>query len=1127
MQMHRGTLPGQAGAAVIALAQWLRDNGFEQHITLFEENDVDFATLRLLRDEDLKELGLAFGARKRMLSALKSSEHELSEPEDEQRRQLTVLFCDVVGYTKLAAELDPEILTGMVRAYEDLCAACVARYEGYLFQRLGDGIVAFFGYPLAHEREAERAICAARDILDGGRNLEHPLNLRIGIATGIVVVSAGGRMAVGDAMNLAARLQATIEAGEIAVSSTVRKLAGPTFSYAPLGDVTLKGFPVPVPAYRVVGLEAIPADSAVTFGQLSVGRGNELASLSSIWQEVCAKGRGRIAGISGEPGIGKSRLASDLCAQVLRPENRLIRFQCSPFHLATPLYPVILHLESTMGFTAGLGPEERLDRIASLVCGRHHLPATDVRFIAALLLVPFAHRFGEITESPRLAKRETLRILTAMIASISSPAPAIMLFEDLHWADATTLEAIDLVVGLLGEAAVLVVATYRPEFMPRWASMLHCRLISLPRLTPVQSHEMIRRCAGGMSLPPAIEVLIAEKTDGIPLFIEEMTRALLESGQIAQMGDRYVQAGGIISVTLPDSLRGSLTARLDRLVKAKRVAQIGAVVGRSFSREFLAALGIQEMSLLDDGLAQLVESGLAYREDRNGIQNYVFKHALVQDAAYDSLLLSQRRTLHTRVADLLTEQDPSLTERQPELVAHHLTAAGADARAVPLWLKAADIAMQRFAVNEAASHLRTGLSQIAAIPPSPERDVLELRYRAALGPVLVAERGWAHPELAAVLEPAWVLASSLRHRASYLPILNALWVHYMCVDKLALSLSWAERTLQLGEELNDGDLTIVGHRALAGSHHWEGRFALARHHGDLLQALYDPQKHWHVVQKTNTDPLTGESVYRGQYLWMLGFPEQAVAASNARDEHARRRGHPFDLALSLTLGAQVFEFLGLPDELERRANEAGAVGRRFGVPLFFEMMCEISRGAAWLRAGRFDEAAGQIERSVARLASTGHNIWLSYLLALRGEALEMMGQREAAALQLDESIAHIERGEERSHFAEVLRLRGWLHSRNGDHATGELLLRRAIGVAQAQEAKSWELRATMTLAELLRDQGKTPEALAMLTSVYGWFTEGFETKDLTKARSLIAQLSGGQPQHASPPRSVSGLRSVY
>jgi class 3 adenylate cyclase/tetratricopeptide (TPR) repeat protein len=1089
-----------------AFPNWLREHGLEQHLDLFERNEIDFETLRILTEQDLAELGLPFGARKRLLAALRATEAS-GNAADGQRRQLTVLFCDVAGYTKLAAELDPEILTGMMRGYEDLCAACVARYEGYLFQRLGDGVVAFFGYPLAHEREAERAIRAGLDILDGARGLEQPLDLRIGVATGIVIVSSGGRMAVGDAMNLAARLQSAAEPGEIVVSSTVRKLAGAAFRYAPLGDIELKGFPRPVPIFRIEGPESIPADAAAASGQMPVGRDAELAELGALWRAVGTEGRGRIAGISGEPGIGKSRLASDLCAQIVRPENRIIRFQCSPFHLATPLYPVLAHFESTMGFTRRMTAEERLDRIEGLVCGRHRLPASDVRYIAALLSVPFAHRYGEISETPRLAKKETQRILMAMIRSASSVAPAVMLFEDLHWADATTLEAIELVVSLLRDLPVFVVATYRPEFTPRWAAVAECLPITLPRLTPEQSQAMIRRCTRGMSLPPAIEDRIVEKTDGVPLFIEEMTRAVLESGQVERAGDRFVQAGGTVTVPLPDSLRGSLTARLDKLVKAKRVAQTGAVIGRSFSREFLAALGIHDAAQLEEGLTQLVESGLAHLDERGGAHTYVFKHALVQDAAYDTLLLSQRRTLHTRVAELLTEQDPGLTERHPELVAHHLTAAGADARAVPLWLKAAEIAMQRFAVSEAASHLRRGLSQIAALPPGEERDLIELRYRAALGPVLVAERGWAHPELSAVLEPAWQLASSLRHRASYLPILNALWVHYMSVDELALSRSWAERTLRLGADTDDSDLVLIAHRALSGSYYWEGKFALARQHGDLMQAMYDPQKHWHVAQKTNTDPLTGEAVYRAQYLWMMGYPDQAVAASIALDDHARRRGHPFDLAFALTLGAQVHDFLKRPEELESRADEASAMGRRFGVPLFFDMMCEISRGVAWLRAGRYAQAAAQIERSVARLASTGHRVWLPYLLALRGEALALLGDTEAAAQQIDQCIARFEQGEQRSHFAEVLRLRGWLCSLAGDRANAERLLNRSLVVARNQEARSWELRAAMTLAELLDRHGETAAALAVVQPVHGWFAEGFGTSDLQAAARLIARLS--------------------
>ena len=1098
------------------LATWLRGHGLERYADLFVRHEIDFSTLRILTDGDLAEIGLPFGPRKRLLAALKALGDPQLPAEDEQRRQLTVLFCDVVGYTRLAAELDPEILTDMVRGYEDLCAASVARYEGYLFQRLGDGVVAFFGYPLAHEREAERAIRAGLDILDGARTLEHPLELRIGIATGIVLVSSGGRMAVGDAMNLAARLQAAAEPGAIAVSSTVRKLAGAAFRYAPLGDIELKGFPVPVPAFRVEGQEAIPADSAAASDQMPVGREAELAELAALWHEVCANGSGRAAAISGEPGIGKSRLASDLCARIVAPENRIIRFQCSPFHLATPLYPVIAHFESTMGFTRSLQPDERLERIEALVCGRHGLPRADVRFIAALLSVPFAHRFGEITEPPRLAKAETLRILLAMIASACAAAPAVMLFEDLHWADATTLEAIDLLVSQRERIPVFLVATCRPEFTPRWAGAADCRAIALPRLTPEQSQEVIRRCTGGLALPPAIEGMIVEKTDGVPLFLEEITRALLESGQFAQVGDRFVQAGGIITVSLPDSLRGSLAARLDKLVKAKRVAQIGAVVGRSFNRDFLAAIGIHDAALLDEGLEQLVDSGLAQLEDRIGSRNYIFKHALVQDAAYDSLLLSQRRSLHNRVAELLTEQDPGLADRQPELVAHHLTAAGASARAVPLWLKAAEIAMQRFAISEAASHLRMGLSQVGALPPGPERDLLELRYRAALGHVLVAERGWAHPELSAVLVPAWALASSLRHSASYVPILNALWVHHMSADKLAVSREWAQRALEIGLETADSDLTLVAHRALSGTYHWEGKFALARKHGDLLQAMYDPQKHWHVVQKTNTDPLTGEAVYRAQYLWMMGYPDQAVAACEARDAHARKRGHPFDLAFALTLGAQLYEFLNRPAELESRADEASAMGRRFGVPLFFDMMCEISRGVAWLRAGRLEEAARQIERSVARLASTGHRVWLPYLLALRGEALARLGRTEDAARQIDECIERIEQGEQRSHFAEVLRLRGWLHGLEGDRANAERLLHRAIALARSQEARSWELRAATTLAELLERHGETEAALATVKPVHDWFSEGFGTCDLQAAARLIARLSGTPLPSAEP-----------
>ncbi len=626
-----------------------------------------------------------------------------------------------------------------------------------------------------------------------------------------------------------------------------------------------------------------------------------------------------------------------------------------------------------------------------------------VRHAAALLSVPFEHRFGEITLPPRLAKEETLRVLLAMVASAASAAPVILLFEDLHWADPTTCEALELLVSKLSSMPVFLVATYRPDFAPPCAGSPDVSLFLLTRLNAEESRALVLRTAGDS-----------------------------------------------LTITLPETLRDSLTDRLDRLVDAKRVAQIGAVIGRSFSRDFLAAVSGIVDPQLEDALRQLVASGLAYDEERGNGRHYAFMHALVQDAAHDSLLLSQRRGLHYRVARLLTEQEGDLADRQPQIIAHHLSAAGAEDKAVPLWLKAAETAMKRFAVSEAASHLRKGLSQIPAIPRSGECDVLELRYRAALGPVLVTERGWGHPELSDVLEPAWTLASSLQHRESYLPIRNSLWVHYISTDQLALSQRWAARMLETGK---------------------------------------------------------------------------ALAACMALDAHARQRGHPFDLAFALTLGAQVFDFLNMPEELERRAEEANAVGRRYGVSLFFEMMSEISRGVAWLRAGRYADAAAQIERSAARLASTGHGVWLSDLGALRGQALAHLGATAEAAEAVAHSIAHIERGEERCHYPEVLRLAGWVAALRGDAGEAERFYRRSLAAARTHQARSWELRTATSLAALLAETGRASEAHALLSTIYGWFTEGFATHDLQAANTLLQQIVA-HGLHDTPRLRRSGTKSV-
>jgi class 3 adenylate cyclase len=530
-----------------ALTRWLEAHGFAEHAQLFAENDVDFATLLLLTDDNLKELGLSFGARKRLLNALAAAKVQKPEPDTraEERRQLTVMFCDMVGFTALAQRVDPEVLKDIVRGYEDACAACIARYEGYLFQRLGDGIVAFFGFPLAHEREAERAIRAGLDIIDAMARFNAPegakLEVRIGVATGIVVVSADGRTAVSETMNLAARLQSTAEPGTIVVSSKVRKLAGDVFDYGDMGARSLKGITMPVHLHHVLGLAA--TESRQSNDKPLIGRGAEMETLLDKWRRVHDAGEGFTVNVCGEPGIGKSRIADALCASLEHEHAQIWRFQCSPFHLNSAFYPIRTHLDEVLQIGDDSPADMRLDKLEALIVERYGLPLPDVRFIANMLSIPCEARYGPLDISPRLAKQETVRVMEDMVAAASRLRHTLLLFEDMHWADPTTLETLERLIGKLAGIPLLIVATYRPEFEPHWSSHVNVALLNLAKLTGQQCSEMISRIAEGKSLPAEIVEQIIAKTDGVPLFVEELTRTILESGGLAEAGGRYVYAG--------------------------------------------------------------------------------------------------------------------------------------------------------------------------------------------------------------------------------------------------------------------------------------------------------------------------------------------------------------------------------------------------------------------------------------------------------------------------------------------------------------------------------------------------------------------------------------------------------
>jgi len=1105
------------------LSEWLKSNGLERFADVFEENEVDLPTLRLLSENDLKELGLPFGPRKRIVNLL-STEKALDKSSANgghvgapvgERRQLTALFCDMVGFTKLAQKLDPETLQIVIRAYEEACSTCVNRYEGYVFTTLGDGVVAFFGFPLAHESEAERAIRAGLDIVETISRLHVPgagrLQVRIGIASGMVVVAAGERNAVGETMNLASRLQTIAQPGSVVVSDRVRRLAEGGFEYEDLGEKELKGVSGLTQVYRVLGVSRAESrfEAATQHGLTPiVGRDAEISALLDSWRQVRETGSGRTIVLRGEAGIGKSRVVNALRERLQTEAAETLLFQCSPFFVNSAFYPVRVSFERALGLGREMDSEARLDKLEALIVDRLGLARKDTRFIAELLSIPCQQRYSEIVISPRLAKEDTMRVLVEFVRAEARAGPTLLLFEDAHWADPTTLDLLGRLVNLLADVPTLLVVTARPEFESPLMDHPAVAAMDLAKFTPAQSSSLVANVVGGKALPPGLAAQIIARTDGVPLFVEELTKTILESGDLVIEGDRYAYTGSSASVTIPETLRDSLMARLDRVAESKEIAQVGSVIGREFSYEMIAGLELMSEDALGKGLRHLTSSGLATCQGEIPNAVYAFSHALVQDAAYDSLLKSRRKQLHSDIAHLLEERSPETRDSAPELLAIHHTAAEQYSVAAPLWLRAGEAAIQRFALPEAISHLRTGMSALSNLRRSKARDRMELSLRSVLGPALVAQRGWGHTEVSQTLEPAWTLAQSLKDNTAYLPILNALSVHHMCIDQLAESLRWADTLLKAGAELGDDRLEIIGHRAASACHYWRGDFAAARRSGDQVHRLYDAERHWGLAQLTNNDPFTGEGIYRPQFLWMMGYPDQALAANRATEANARRRGHPFDLAFALTLGAQLFDFIHDSEALLRRTEEAERISKERGIALLGEIMAEISRGVAWLRAGRLADALTQLDRGIERLMLTGHRIWIWYLKALRAEGLALAGDLAGARAVIEESVARMEAGEERSHYAEALRLKGWIQILQGEADHAVVTLRKAIAVARDQQAKSWELRAATTLARLLASRGEQAQALALLTPVHAWFTEGRDTKDVKEAAQLLDELRG-------------------
>jgi tetratricopeptide (TPR) repeat protein len=819
---------------------------------------------------------------------------------------------------------------------------------------------------------------------------------------------------------------------------------------------------------------------------------------------------GQVVLLSGEPGIGKSRILRELHGRLEVHHATSLRLHCSPYHINSAFYPIIDNFERALRFARDDTAERKLDRLEALIVGQYGRPREDIRFIAAMLSIPCEERYGAVAMTPQKFKDETLRALVDTMGAIARRQPTVMLFEDAHWADPTTLEVMDLLIHRVRNLPLLIVLTHGPEFASRWSHYGHVASLALTKLTRPQSRAIVSRLIGGKALPGDLLDQIVGKTDGVPLFVEELTKSILESADLRDAGDRWEYAGHASTLAIPLTLRDSLMARLDRFAPVKDIAQIGAAIGREFSYKLIAVVAPHSQPELDQALAQLTASGLASQQDSPPDAVYTFKHALVQNAAYDSLLRRRRQELHGKIAKVIQERWPQTAATEPELLAHHYTEAKQPEKAIPLWRAAGSLALKRMALAEAIADLNKGLELVSALPVSAERDRSELDLRVLLGTAWTALRGWQAQEVWDSLHPALALANSLRRSDALAPILFGLFANVVDRGRAAESLQWATEAMNAAETYDDADLLIVGHHAAQSAHFWLGDHIKFREHAKRVLALYCEDRHAHLVGMLNHDPKTNSLTYLAESSWMLGYPEQAVRISDASVAHARQLGHPFNLCWALAgAGAIFFDLLGKPEEMLKRVEEADQLARENSLPFWTECMAPIQSGVAPIGEGKVAEGVASLKKGFAVWEEGGGRSNSPYCRSKLAEGLAQLGDLAGAYALVDEAVAQIERPgwEERWYYAETLRIKGWLLARRGDLAGAERAYVASLDWARTQQAKSWELRTATSYARLMREQGRVGEAYELLAPVYSWFTEGFATKDLKDAKALLLELA--------------------
>jgi class 3 adenylate cyclase len=1120
------------------VADWLRTLGLDQYETAFRENFVTIDLLPSLTSEDLKDLGITFvGHRRRLLDAIATlrsgadpaggQQTASAEPPRQaqqsaaERRQLAVMFCDVVGSTALSSRLDPEDLSAVIRDYQARVREIIVGFGGFVARYVGDGILTYFGWPEAHEANGERAVRAALAVIDAIGQVPvqtEQLQVRIGIATGLVVVGepigsgdARQQTAIGETPNRAARLQSLATPDSVVIDAETRRQIGGLFVCNDLGPIALKGLPGPVQAWQV--LAEAPVESrfeALHSGVMTplVGRQEQLEMLRRRWARA-RSGEGQVVLLSGEPGIGKSRLSAALLEGLRDEPHTRLRYFCSQQHRDSALYPFIARLEHAAGFERGDTVAARLDKLESLLALSGEVNAESAGPLADLLGLTTESRYPPLPQDPRRRRDMTLAAFLREFGRLARQRPVVLIFEDAHWADSSSLELLDTAIERVAHLPVLAIITFRPEFSPPWTGLANVTSVSLRRLTEQEAAALVVGIAGDARLPPTILDRIVERTDGVPLFIEELSKSLIEDGLLKEGVDGSGPAELPRGLAIPSSLQNSLMARLDRLNQAKRVAQLAAIIGREFSYELLRAVSSLAEDQLREALRQLVHSELIFQRGNPPRARYLFKHALIQDAAYQSLLKAQRRVQHQRIAETVAHQFPETAETQPELIAHHYTEAGSAELAIAYWRRAGERAVTRAANVEAISHLHRGLELLESLPTRSSQIEEELRILIALGPALNTTMSATAPEIRNVYERAQQLARDVGKTSE---LFATVWGRQL----VALVSCDVESARGLTDELfsiargqDDPGLLVQAHHAAQPLEWAFGDLKAAHEQADAGLRLYRREIHGvPAMFYAGHDPAVCAYIHDALFLQMLGYPDRALAQLVKGSVLARSLVHTPSLIHALWVGAETHFLRRDPAGAAALVTEWQSFGSDYSSTVG-AANAKMLQGWILVTTGERDSGLATLRDGVDQYRKTQPKFAAPYRLGRAVAAFLEAGDIEGGQAVVAEAIRVMEAWGERWYEAELFRFKGLLllASSSEARAEAEVCFRHAMRVAHAQGSRLFELRAAVALGQQQCDADERGRRKARLATIFKGFTEGPDTPDLKEARILLDALS--------------------